>query len=450
MMVYLVYFNMFRAFDIVNNPLNARANAFEDRMIRGSIVARNGEVLAETVVHEDESQMRNYPQGSVFAHVIGYSSPSFGRMGLEYLENPALLRSNAPFLEQFLNELHGNKNIGDTVVTTLDADLQRIAYNALGDNNGAIVVLEASTGKILAWVSKPTFDPNGIEWAWPGLNQDEENSPLLNRVTQGSYAPGSTFKAVTSLAYMRQDANFADFRYDCGGVVSVDGMRIACFNHMAHGHQDLRLGFANSCNGAYGMVGSMLDPNQFRSTAEDLLFNQELPSLLPYTHSSFRLNQDSGIAERMMTAIGQGYTMTSPYHMALITSAIANGGVLMEPYLVDTVTNHTGTVIHRNMPIIYDRIMSIEEAAVLRDDMRAVVTEGTGTQLAGLPVTMAGKTGTAEISSVDNDRSHSWFIGFTNIDNPELVISIIIEGSDGTDGARAVPIVHQIFSAYYQ
>ena len=147
-----------------------------------------------------------------------------------------------------------------------------------------------------------------------------------------------------------------------------------------------------------------------------------------------------------MTAMGQGKTQVSPYHMALITSAIANGGVLMEPYLVDAVTNYTGTQIEKNMPEEYKRLMSAQEASALKDYMTSVVEYGTASALSGQSYTAAGKTGTAEYSS-DKEKDHSWFVGMSNVDNPDLVISVIIESSDGS--VKAVNIAKQVFDAYY-
>ena len=168
-----------------------------------------------------------------------------------------------------------------------------------------------------------------------------------------------------------------------------------------------------------------------------------------YTKSSFTVDQDTKDSEIMMTAMGQGNTLVSPYHMALITAAVANGGTLMEPYLVEKVTNHTGREISKNVPKSYRKLMSSDEAAKLKEYMRAVVDEGTGMLLSGQVYTAAGKTGTAEYSMEDGEKTHSWFMGFTNVDNPELVISVIVEGYDGNDGARAVPIAKQILDSYY-
>ncbi len=434
---------------MVNSPYNQRQDSFAETVVRGDIVDRNGNVLATTNVADDGTETRSYPYGNVFSHVIGYSDPELGNTGLESVENFELLTSNAFFLEKLQNQFTDSKNRGDTVVTTLDADLQQASYDALGDNRGAVVVMEASTGKILSMVSKPDYDPNSILSDWSTLNSDEENSPLLNRATQGSYAPGSTFKIVTTLAFMRQNSNFADYTYDCSGEITTGDTTIHCFNGTVHGFEDLRSSIANSCNASFANIGTLLDIDGYRDTAEDLLFNSDLPSVLGYTKSSFALTSESSEAEIMMTAMGQGKTTVSPYHMALITQAIANGGTLMEPYLVDSVTNYTGTEIRRNVPKSYRRLMTSDEAAQLKEYMTAVVEEGTGSVLSGSSYTAAGKTGTAEYSLSDGEKTHSWFMGFTNVDNPDLVISVITEGSDGSASGKAVSIAKQILDSYY-
>ena len=449
MMGYIVYFTVARAGTFVNSPYNQRQDAFANRVVRGKITDQKGNVLAETQVAEDGTETRYYPYGSLFSHVVGYNDPELGKTGLESIENFELLTSNAFFVEKIQNEFNGTKNQGDTVVTTLDADLQQAASNALGDYKGAVVVMEADTGKILAMVSKPDYDPNEIKANWQTLNTDEVNSPLLNRATSGTYAPGSVFKIVTALAYIRQNSDYNSYSYECSGSITRDGTTIPCAGGNVHGYEDLRSSFANSCNSSFVNLGLQLDIGGFRDTAEDLLFNSDLPSVLNYTKGSFALDEESPVSEIMMTAMGQGKTTTSPYHMALITQAVANGGTLMEPYLVDSVTNYTGTEVRRNVPKSYGRLMSSDEASQLKDYMTAVVNEGTGSVLAGRSYTVAGKTGTAEYSTNDSDRTHSWFTGFTNVDNPELVITVITEGSDGSAGGKAVSIAGAILDAYY-
>lgn len=446
MMAYIVYFYVVRSKDIVNSAYNPRLDSYADRVIRGSILDKNGEVLAQTQVNDDGTETRVYPYGEIFAHVVGYTAK--GKSGLESVENFELLTSNAFFLEKLANEFKDQKNMGDTVITTLDANLQQTAYSALGDNKGAVVVMEASTGKILAMVSKPAFDPNTVSENWEALNADDSSSPLLNRATQGAYAPGSTFKVVTALEYMRENSAYANYSYDCNGEITADGTTIHCFDSTAHGTVDLRLSMAYSCNSSFANIGLSLDKSAYRKTAEELLFNKALPSVLPYSKSKFKIDKNSSSADMMMTAMGQGETQVSPYHMALITAAVANGGTLMEPYLVDSITNYTGTQVSKHKPSSYGKLMDSSEAAQLKEYMKAVVDEGTATMLSGESYSVAGKTGTAEYSS-DKEKSHSWFMGFTNVDNPELVISVIVEGYDGNAGARAVPIAKQVLDAYY-
>ena len=176
-------------------------------------MSSDGEVLAQTNVSEDGTEERSYPYNNVFAHVVGYDSN--GKSGLESEANFQLLSSHEFFVNQIRNEFMGTKNTGDTVVSTLNADLQTTAYNSLGDRRGAVVALEPSTGKILALVSKPDFDPNTISENWDTLVNDETNSSLLNRATMGQYPPGSTFKVVTALDYFRTRGSFNGFSFDC-------------------------------------------------------------------------------------------------------------------------------------------------------------------------------------------------------------------------------------------
>lgn len=444
MMGYISYFNIAESRDIIRNPHNARQDSFADRVVRGKILDRNGKILAQTNVAEDGSETREYPYGNVFAHVVGYTAQ--GKTGIESLANFELLTSNAFFLEKLKTEFQDQKNIGDNVVTTLDANIQEAAYNALGNRKGAVVVMDPQTGKILAMVSKPDFDPGSVAQNWETLSTDEQNSALLNRATQGRYAPGSTFKVVTALEYMRENAGYDSYTYNCTGEIKAAGTSIHCYNGHVHGTVTFRDSLAYSCNTSFSNIGLSLNIGKFRDTAKDLLFDSELPCELAYNKSKFMLTKDAGDADKMMTAMGQGKTQVSPYHMALITSAIANGGVLMEPYLIDSVTNYTGSIIEETKPKKYKQLMSAQEAAQLKDYMTSVTEYGTASVLSGQGYTAAGKTGTAEYSS-DKEKDHSWFIGIANVDNPDLVISVIIESADGS--AKAVNIARQVFDAYY-
>lgn len=406
-------------------------------------MSSDGEILATTDVSEDGTETRYYPYSNIFAHVIGYDSN--GKSGLESEANFTLLNSHEFFLKQIKNEFLGDKNQGDTVVSTLDASLQTTAYYALGDRRGAVVAIEPSTGKILAMVSKPDFDPNTIEENWDYLVNDESNSSLLNRATNGQYPPGSTYKIVTALDYLREKGTFNGYSYNCQGSITMDGHTISCYNGNVHGQEDFYSAFANSCNCAFAQIGTELGGSSLLKTSEDLLFNKKLP-LESYHKSTFTLNGNSGIALTMQTAIGQGNTLVSPMHMALITCAIANKGVVMEPYLVDRVENAQGDTVKTTEASAYKRIMTSNEAAMLAELMKGVVNNGTASALAGQGYTAAGKTGSAEYD--ENGSSHSWFIGYSNVDDPDLVVAVIVEDG-GTGSEAAVPIASQIFNEYY-
>ena len=212
-----------------------------------------------------------------------------------------------------------------------------------------------------------------------------------------------------------------------------------------HGSEDFYTAFANSCNCAFAEIGTELGGASLLKTSEDLLFNKKLP-LNSYRKSSFSLNGSSGIPLIMQTAIGQGNTLVSPMHMALITSTIANNGVLMKPYLIDKVVNANGDTIKTTEPTTYKRLMTGNEAAILGKLMKGVVESGTASALNGRGYTVAGKTGSAEYD--ENGSSHSWFIGYSNVDDPDLVVAVIVEGG-GTGSEAAVPIAADLFDAYH-
>jgi len=443
---YIGYFDLYRSNDFINSPYNDRQDVYADKVTRGEILASGGQVLAKTETADDGTETRQYPYANVFAHVVGYDSN--GKAGLESEENFPLLTSNAFFLEKIQNDLQNKKNTGDNVVTTMNVNLQQAAYEALGSNKGAVVVMEPSTGKILAMVSKPDYDPNTISDSWSGLNSDTDNTPMLNRATKGLYPPGSVFKILTALEFMREDSNYTDYTYNCTGSITQGETTIQCFDGTVHGEEDLTLSFAHSCNSSFANIGLSLNGDSFLSTCESMLFNKDLPCPLGSSQSQFKENGSSGYAVKMMTAMGQGETLVSPYHMALITSAVANGGTLMTPYLVDRIQNDAGTVVTQNEPAVYKKLMTSEEAASLTQLMSAVVSEGTAVELSYGDYSVAGKTGTAEYSS-DKTKSHSWFTGFSNIDNPDIVVTVIVEGYDGNRNARAIPIAKSVFDAYY-
>lgn len=444
--VYMGYFLQVRSEDVINNSYNARLDSFSDRIVRGKIMAGDGTVLAETQVDADGNETRVYYYGSVFDHAVGYSAK--GKTGIEALANFYLLTSHVNLLEQVGNELSGRKNPGDNVYTTLDAELQQAAYAALGDRKGVVIAMEPDTGKVLAMVSKPGYDPNTLlqDWDWLTDGGNEEGQ-LLNRATQGLYPPGSTFKIVTALEYMREHpGGYRDYQFDCSGVYVNGDYRIKCYHGTAHGHQDFTRSFANSCNGAFSSLGLGLNLGAFRDTAKSLLFNSPLPITgLPYKQSSFQMGPGADTWEILQTSIGQGTTQVTPMHNAMITAAIANGGTLMKPYFLNSVETAGGEEIKKFMPASYGSLMTAGEAEGLTELMRTVVTEGTGSAVRTDAYTVAAKTGSAEFET--GKETHAWFTGFAPVENPKLVVTVLVE-EGGSGGKAAAPIARQLFDIY--
>ena len=443
LMGYFGYFLQVQSEKVINNSYNARLDSFSDRIIRGKIVSNDGRVLAETTVQEDGAEVRTYPYQDLFAHAVGYSD--HGKAGLEALANFYLLSSHMNLAEQTMNQLADRKNPGDNVITTLDVDLQQAA---LGDRKGAVVALEPDTGKILAMVSRPGFDPNTLGQEWEALiSGDNTQAQLLNRASQGVYPPGSTFKIVTALEYMREHPDtWQEFSFDCDGSYEHGDYTIKCYHGTAHGAQNLIQAFANSCNGAFASLGLEINLEQMQNLAEHLLFNGPLPVSIAYSKSSYAMGTGAGDWERLQTAIGQGNTQMTPLHNALLTAAIANGGVLMKPYLIDRVETAEGEEVKKFLPVTYGELMSASEAEALSGLMRQVVTEGTGSAVRTDAYAAAGKTGSAEFEK--GKESHAWFTGFAPAEDPKLVVTVLVE-EGGSGGREAAPIARALFDLYF-
>ena len=443
----LVRFNLFEKDSILNSPYNKRQNSQADRVIRGPIVSIDGCTLARTDVYDDGTEERIYPYSNIFAHTVGFMS--HGKSGIESIANYQLLTAHNNIIDQIINEFRKKKNPGDRVVTTLSASLQETCYYALGDYRGAVIVMDAKSGAIRAMVSKPDFDPNTLAYIWDDMVSDSSNSQLLNRATQGLYPPGSTFKIVTSLSYYRRYKTFSGFEYVCTGELEVDDSVVHCYQGTAHGEEDFAGAFAHSCNTAFSEIGLKLGASKLTSTAKDMMFGQSLPSELNASRPRWQLDSSASDVDLVQTAFGQGKTLTTPYHMALICSAIANKGVVMTPYLIDRVEYNRGHVISRNSASRYRRIMTEEEAAELTKLMKQVVTNGTASALSGRIYETAGKTGSAEYYKNDGSMgTHSWFVGFTNPDDPDLIIVVLAENG-GAGSSTAVPIAEKILDSYY-
>lgn len=446
MLVYIGWYSYANRVEFVMNDYNKRASQLQEENSRGSIISSDGKELALSVTDEEGNEVRSYPYANQFAHVVGYAD--MGGMGIEKSMKYYLINCNSSLSTKASYDDKGLKFPGDNVYTTINASLQILAYYSLGDYNGAVIISDPNTGAILAMVSKPDFDPNTIKANWNTLSKDESTAALVNRSTQGLYPPGSTFKIVTSLEFLRENpTTYGDYTFSCKGSLTVNGASIKCYHNQVHGGLDFFSSFAKSCNSSYANIGISLDQNMFAKTLDSLMFNKELPVDFPYSKSIATASTSLSTEDKMQLSIGQGATSVTPLHMNMITMAIANGGTLMKPYLVSGVKSADGKTVETFNPQEYGQLMTSDEAATLTQMMEQVVQNGTATGLAGASYNAVGKTGSAEYSSSFTD-SHAWFTGFAPKDDPQICVTIIMEKA-GSGGHMAVPVAKRIFDEYF-
>jgi len=428
--------------EISSSAYNPRINYVDNSVKRGNIRDSNGDILAESIENADGSYTRNYNRSRMAAHITGYSSK--GKTGVEAAENFELQKVHNEVLQRINNIIKKEPIQGNDVVLTVDMDIQSIAGNILGNKKGAIVVMEPSTGRILALQAYPDFDPNTVAQNWEFLKDDEDSS-LVNRATQGLYPPGSTFKVITALAALQYYNDWKDFTYECTGEAVFENKVIHCYNNRVHGTVDMKKAIATSCNCYFAELGKRVGAENIRKKAEDFYFNENYPFVLAHSTSQVALQKKSEENEIVETAIGQGKTLATPLHMAMIASAIANDGIMMKPYIVDHIQYYNGDISKTTVPEKLKQIISVEEADIITDMMISCVAEGTGTAAQIYGVDVAGKTGTAENAT---GSDHSWFIGFAPANDPKIAVAVMIENAN--QGGSATPIAGKVLQAALQ
>ncbi len=420
LIIYILFFSFFNSKKIIGNPYNPRVTKSQNNnVIRGSILDRNLNVLAET----KDNRVYNYD--NVFAHTIGFINN--GGYGIESKYNFDMQTLNNELIQRFNKEFNKDYKLkANSLVLTLDKDLQNFCYEKLKDKNGAIIVMDSTTGKILAMVSSPSFNPNNISNDWNNLVNDTKNNPLINRATQGLYPPASVFKILTSATFIENYEDFENYTYTCKGYETFGDIKIECFDKKAHGNLNLEKALAVSCNSFFANLSNLITPEQLAETANKALFNNSLNFTLEYNKSSFTLNNTSPIDEIIQTYIGQGKTLVTPLHIALIGSSIANNGIMMTPYIVESKLDYKGNVIDKNLPKKLTNAFTIETAQTIKNMLEKVVTEGTGKKAKIDNISISAKTGTAQ---VEGQKDHTWFLGMAPTENPNIVVSIIFENS---------------------
>ncbi|HEY7024831.1 MAG TPA: penicillin-binding transpeptidase domain-containing protein [Candidatus Limnocylindrales bacterium] len=459
----LLYWQVMQAHSLTTDAANPIVLAAARDAPRGTIYASNGDVLAENAA--GNQRQRQYPY-EVAAPVVGYNSTIFGTAGLEKSYDAQLtglgsLNGADDLLRKFQALAYNPSDLH----TSLDISLQESASELLGDQHGAVVAIEPATGRVLALVSSPTYDPNKVVDPRQGRSyvaslQSNTDSPLLNRATQGLYVPGSVFKIVTATAGLSSgsitpDTTYADQPGEIQTGFLVDGFRIHDFPRKVQTDHPLDFYEATevSDNIWFAHAGLATGPMNLLQWASAYGFGQRIPFELPTSPSqvtdgggSFGGFQDR--VELANAAYGQAEVLVTPLQMALVAATIANHGLEMQPKLVDYLQASDGTVTQMpSKPLT--QVCDASVASVIGQAMQQAVEGQYGKAFAGAAkvpgVPTAGKSGTAQLGG--NAAPHSWFIGYAPADNPKIAIAVIVEGG-GAGSQRAVPLAGQLMSEY--
>jgi penicillin-binding protein A len=438
----------------------------EFQVKRGLILAP-GRVLARNKAEKRGGKtyyLRRYPQGALTAAVVGYSTISRSRAGLEKSMNGDLTgtdRALSDLVDQQLDKLSGKPIVGDTLVTTLDLHAQRVALDALGSNCGAVAAIDPRTGKLLVMASSPTYNPNLVESNFDKIDRVTANcrpaAPLINRATQGLYAPGSTFKVVTASAALESNRFTPESSFYDPGYCTVYGKRVNNFDTEApFGNLTLAQGLQHSVNSVFCNIGKALGAKRILDQAKKFGFyerppletpdGERYPSGLYKNHELWYPSRDQQVDAGRM-AFGQERLLVTPLQMAMVAGGIGNAGIVMRPWVVQKVVSPQGKTVSRTRPERLDRAVGPVHAKQIEDMMVSVVQAGTGTaaQIPGFRV--GGKTGTAE-TGVDG-RNTTWFIAFAGREGqrPEVAIAVALENQSLTGGVTAAPIARQVMEA---
>jgi cell division protein FtsI/penicillin-binding protein 2 len=435
---------------------------------RGNIIVDGKAITGSTVTDSgDFKYKRTYKDGKMWAPVTGYASQAFDSNQLEKLNDGILSGTDDKlFFSRTVDMFTGGKKKGGDVVTTLDAKAQKAAFDGLGDKKGAVVALNPETGAILALASTPSYDPSTFAGMTDAdskaynalLKKNDPSEPMLNRALRQTYPPGSTFKVVTAAAalenglYTNIDAKTnSPLPYtlpDTAGLPLNNEGNIPCEN------ASLREALRWSCNTVFGKISADLGNKTMKAEAEKFGFNDGKVDT-PVRASESVYPKDNR-PQNAMAGIGQASNRSTPLQMAMVTAAIANGGKLMKPYMVEQLVAPNLSVIQQHTPQEMSQPLKPENAQKIQQMMETVVKEGTGTNAQIDGVTVGGKTGTAQHGANNKDNPYAWFISYAKTDKgTPVAVAVVIESSDTlrddiAGGKLSAPIAKSVMEAVLQ
>jgi peptidoglycan glycosyltransferase len=413
---------------------NTRASA--SNALRGDITDRDGVVLATT----DESGERVYLADAQARRALSQTVGDVRGMsgtGVETYHSSTLMDISTSLVGRLSELVSGERHVGSSIQLTIDAELQAYVSSIFPEGyKGAVCIVNYRTGEILAMVSKPDYDPEDI--LDRQASADVEDTAYLNRCLQGLYTPGSVFKIVTLASALSNDPSVVYQTFKCAGVWEFGNSKVNCAGNTAHGTVDLETAFAKSCNVTFGKLAYQLGGDRLRATAEEFGFNVnfKLGDVILY-NAQFPTSMATD-ADLVWAGVGQGTVLVTPLHMAMIAACVANGGVMMKPYLIRQVVSSSGAA-DAGEAEAYRRVMAPEVAGTIAAYMREAVTSGTATKAAISGYTVCGKTGSAETSDDKTIETNAWYVGFVYDDQHPYAISVVIEEA-GAGGTQAAPI----------
>ncbi|MFH8939415.1 peptidoglycan D,D-transpeptidase FtsI family protein [Streptomyces griseosporeus] len=386
----------------------------------------------------DLAYKRTYTDGRLYAAVTGYASQAYAPTQLEGIYAD-LLNGTDSRLKTVMDTVTGKRADPGNVLTTIDPDVQKAAYEALGDKKGGAVAIDPKTGRILAAVSTPSYDPSSLTdantagKAWKELNADPDK-PLTNRALRQPLPPGSTFKLVVAAAALEDGlVSSVDARTDSPNPYTAPGTTVPLTNENPSapcGNASIRVALQYSCNNVFGKLAVDLGQDKVRAMAEKFGFNDEEQDVPVRAYTSV-YPKDMDKPQTALSGIGQFDVTATPLQMAMVSAAIANGGTLVSPHMVSTVTDGGGDVLQN-----YDdnagseEIISSSTAEQLQSAMRTVVEEGTGTNARIDGATVGGKTGTAQHGENNSKTPYAWFTSYAKADGKEVAVAVMVEQSD--------------------
>ena len=449
---------------------NAILRVAQFKIRRGLIYSADGRLLAARRAQKVDGQtyyFRRYPSGPLAAQIVGYSTQSRSRAGLERSLDDYLTASNSHLntvLRRTLDTLKGATVTGNNLVLTIDSKAQQAALDALDGNCGAVVALDPRTGAVLVMASSPSYNPNLVEGHFSEIARRARNvncspgAPLINRATAGLYTPGSTFKVITAAAALDTGTYTPQSGFDDPGYCIEYGKKVSNFADQSgpevFGRVDFSTALQHSINAVFCEIGKKVGPLKLVEYAKRFGFYRDPPLETPsteripsglYDHGRLFRPHDANQVDPGRFAFGQERLQVTPLQMAMVVAGIANGGTVMKPYSVEKITAPDGATVFRTHPHVLSKAISTQTAATLTQMMEKVVQSGTGTAAQIPGVSVAGKTGTAE-TGVNHVNTTS-FVAFAPANAPKVAVAVYLENQHGVGGQTAAPIAKQIMEA---